>query len=102
MKKLLLASMFFISQAASAAPVVLGPVAPTNWRLENYVSGALVAWSTGSSCAYGRVTVPASATTQEKNRFYASLIAAKTSNVKFFVVYDNANPECTISSFGVE
>lgn len=101
MKKLTLLALF-ISQTSHAALVSLGPVAPTNWRIENYVPGVAIAWYTGSACANGQLSFPTTATVQDHSRFYATVTAAKAGNQKVFVVYENGAAGCPISSFGIQ
>lgn len=77
--------------------------AQTPWKLENYRTDAVVVWGTASSCNGGVLGFAAGASVGDKNRFYATVIAAKTTGVTMFVYYEYvANPEsCLISSFGL-
>lgn len=72
---------------------------PSNWRLQDYVGGAIYLYYTGSSCTSGLLFLSAP-TEAERNRLWALILAAKLSNRAVFVYYDSAN--CAISSFGMD
>jgi len=103
MKKLVLGLAFgLLSHVALADTVVLEAV-PTAWKLENYSPGGLVAlWFTGSSCSNGQLVLPAGSTAQESSRLFALISAAKMSNYKVFIYYNNAAAGCPIVSFGLK
>lgn len=73
------------------------------WKLENYKADAVVVWGTASPCNNGFLGFAPDATVGDKNRFYASMIAAKTTGVMMFVYYDYqaSQQSCIISSFGL-
>lgn len=77
--------------------------AQTPWKLENYKADAVVVWGTASACNGGVLTFAPDATVGDKNRFYATVTAAKTTGVTMFVYYDYqaAAATCFISSFGL-
>jgi hypothetical protein len=89
--------------AAMAASVAIADV-PTNWRLENYLSGPVMLWFTPSQCTNRSLTFTANATPAEMNRLWALILAAKLSSHKVFVYYDNAAAptSCPIISFGMD
>jgi hypothetical protein len=60
-----------------------------SWKLENYMGDGVVLWNTPSSCDGGLISLPSNMTTGDKNRLYATLIAAKTSNSTMFIYYDD-------------
>jgi hypothetical protein len=37
----------------------------------------------------------------DKNRFYATMVAAKTSNATMFIYYDDVPGSCVLVSFGL-
>lgn len=87
----------FSSQVFSASVVV--KEIPNGWRLQNNVGGNVVAIWTGSSCEGGKLSFDATATTEDKNRFWSLVMAAKIGNKRIGVVYDDSTPECFIRGF---
>jgi hypothetical protein len=60
-------------------------------------------WFTGSACANGNLAFPAAATVADKNRFWAVVAAAKLTQTRMFVWYDNTPATgCAIGSFGID
>lgn len=100
MNRLFVAVFLLAPLIAQGAQVYLAGV-PSAWRLQNYLSGVVVVWYSGSGCASGRLSLPATATAADANRLYATINAAKNMGTKVFVYYDSADANCTISSFGV-
>ncbi len=100
----LLLPLLMIGGPVSAA--IQGIVAvPTSWRVENYVSGEdVVLWYTPSVCSTGKLTLPAGSSQALRNRFLATMIAAKTAARKVIVYYDDsaAPSTCVVASFGLE
>ena len=47
------------------------------------------------------LSLPSTATATDANRLYATIVTAKNLGTKVFVYYDNSDPYCAISSFGV-
>jgi hypothetical protein len=92
-----------LPMAAAAAYTQISDV-PTNWRLENYPGGPVQLWFTPSPCTNGGMTLPVGATPADMNRLWALILAAKLSNRKVFVYYDNASvpASCPIVSFGMD
>jgi len=102
MKRILIFLFALMPPSAHAVDTFISAV-PTTWRITDYpATNAVEAFFTGSNCANGRVTLPATATVADKNRFFALILAAKISQKTVFIVYDNSNPNCRISSFGME
>ncbi len=95
----LLIGALSISAPSHAAVVHLYEV-PTAWKLENYVGGVVTTWYTGATCPDGRLNLPSSASTDEVNRYFALILAAKISSRMVFVRYDNVS--CNIESFGMQ
>ncbi|MBI3561503.1 MAG: hypothetical protein HY080_07300 [Gammaproteobacteria bacterium] len=77
---------------------------PSSWRLQNYIPGTVVAWFMGSPCVNGGLSLPANSNTDDKNRSYATVMAAKLSNRNMYVYYDSATTpgNCVINSFGLD
>ena len=75
-------------------------VIPSAWKLENNIGNRPEIWYAGSSCVNGRLTFSVAATTEDKDRFYATIAAAKMAGKKIFVYYDDSSPGCEIISFG--
>ena len=71
------------------------------WKLENYMGDVVALWKTPSTCIDGSIGFPANFTSGDKNRFYATMIAVKTSNATMFVYYDDVPGACTMVSFGL-
>jgi hypothetical protein len=99
MKKFAVIFLLLVSQMSQAAIVPIS-VVPTAWLLQNYLPSNVVLWFTGSSCASGMLALPPSATAADQQRLYATVLAAKLSNSKIFVYYDDSTPSCFITSFG--
>jgi len=73
---------------------------PTNWRLQNYVSSqGVVAWFTGSNCTNGLVSFDSSASADDKNRFYSTVLTAKISGKAVGIFYETTSGACHITSF---
>ena len=74
-----------------------------SWRLENYMGNDVTVWGSEAPCAGGRLIFDISATNEDKNRFWATVMAAKTSGKTMFVYYnhDNTAAACIVISFGL-
>ncbi|WP_139248305.1 hypothetical protein [Janthinobacterium lividum] len=72
-----------------------------SWKLENYMADGVAIWNTPSSCNSGFISFPSNMTANDKNRYYATLIATKTSNATMFIYYDEAPGVCMLVSFGL-
>lgn len=96
--------VFFGFHAGAAAAMVQMSDVPTTWRLENYPGGVVTVWFTPSPCTNGGLNFPPNTTLADVNRFWSLILAAKLSNRKVFVYYDNASApaSCPIVSFGME
>lgn len=72
---------------------------PTAWLLQDYVGGPVVVYFTGSPCQSGSIVMPASATSDEQNRFFSLIMSAKISDhaVGIYYTYDGAS--CAVTSF---
>ena len=83
-----------------AANVFLTDV-PTSWRLQNYVGDNVATWFTGSAYTNGRLTLDANASMEDKNRYWATLMATKLANKSVVVYYEDsvAPDHCLITSY---
>lgn len=70
---------------------------PTGWRLQDYGDGGVSAYYTGSTCPSGRITLPASALADTKNRFWTLVLSAKVTGKVVGIYYDPST--CNITSF---
>lgn len=98
--------------AALASAMVCGPAlaaetgltaVPTNWRLQNYVSGGgtgVVLWFTGSVCANGQLLLPSTSGAADHERLFSLILSAKISQRPVFIIYETTN--CVITSFGMD
>lgn len=71
------------------------------WKLENYMGDGVAIWQTASSCNGGSISFPANVTNSNRNRFYATMLAVKTSNATMFIYYDEVPGPCVMVSFGL-
>ncbi len=95
----MLGLMTFIAPEAGLATQVNLQEVPTNWRLQNYVGGAMWVYYTSapSPCPDGGLQLPPSATSDELNRFWSLVLTAKTTGAQVGIYYDSVT--CLISSF---
>lgn len=89
------------ASAPSFAALAVVYAVPTGWRLQNYTTNNIVAYYTGvTTCGYSQGLVfDSSASADDKNRFWTTIMTGKTAGKKVFVYYDDAT--CVISSFGL-
>lgn len=77
---------------------------PANWRLQNYVSNNVVIWFTGAQaqgCTSGQLTFPG-ATSDDLNRLWSTVLAAKLGNRSVGVTYNKNGGSCQMTSFWIE
>ena len=85
--------------SGQAQDVVLEEV-PTAWRLQDYLSNDVTVWYTGAAnCNTGHMQFPSIATTDDRSRFWALVMAAKHAGTRVGIYYTNSNGSCTITSF---
>jgi hypothetical protein len=72
-------------------------------RLQNFEPDFVVVSFTGSTCTNGSLVFPSTATAGDRNRLWATVLAAKLSNRNIFFGYDNTSVpgSCIITNFGV-
>lgn len=77
---------------------------PANWRLQNYVNNNVVIWFTGAAaqgCTTGQLTFPG-ATSDDLNRLWSTVLAAKLGNRSVGVTYNKNGGSCQMTSFWIE
>jgi hypothetical protein len=101
----------FVAVIGLTAAIGLSPLAaqevqiaavPTAWRVQNYVPQTVVLWFTGSTCANGQLTLPATAVKADSDRLYATVMMGKAAGKKVYVYYTANAGGCLINSFGLE
>ena len=95
------APLTLLTSAGAYADNVNIEANPSTWKLQNYIGDGVVLWYTGSSCASGQMTFGTGATSDDKNRLWSTVMAAKVSGRKVYVAYDNSTANCYITSFGM-
>lgn len=77
---------------------------PATWRVENYENDRVVLWYTGVPCSQGQLVFGPNFTKSDLSRFWITYSMVRTSGVKMFVYYDNADApaRCVITSFGID
>lgn len=90
--------LFFAGSTRAFADTLIEAV-PTGWRLQNYIGGTVTVYYTGTSCVSGSIQLPASATADEKNRFYSLVLAAKVAGKTVGIFYETTSGNCQITSF---
>lgn len=78
-----------------------GTAGQSSFKVENYMGNSIAIWNTPSTCQGGLVTLPASATADDRSRLYSTVIAAKTGRMTMFIYYDDQPTGCVIVSFGI-
>lgn len=73
---------------------------PANWRLQNYVNNNIVIWYTNSGCPSGQLVFPG-ATTDDLNRLWSTVLAAKLANRSIGVSFNKIGDSCQITSFWI-
>jgi hypothetical protein len=97
---LLCAAMASCSGAAFGADVY---EVPTAWRLQNYVGGGVIVYYvTAPGCTSGGIVMPASATPDEKNRFWSTILTAKATGKAIGIYYSVTGSNCTVDSFYIQ
>ena len=99
MKQIYFVVMMLLTQTANAQIHVLSEV-PSSWKLENYSGNNVVVWYSGTTCTNGLLQFKNSATIEDKNRFWSTVLSAKVANKVMFVRWDDTDG-CKIDSFGM-
>jgi len=96
--KKLIALMSLGLFATPACADVNMEVVPTAWRLNNAIGNSQIqVYYTSSSCGSGLMTL--AGTSDEANRFWATVISAKIAGKAIGVFYNPSAAGCPISSF---
>lgn len=84
---------------SALADILTVEAVPTGWRLENYISNDIRIWYavTVGVCPNG-ITFAASASGDDRNRLWATVMTAKATGRIMGIRYDSAN-NCNIASF---
>jgi hypothetical protein len=97
-----------ISGALATGPAASSPQFmasnAANWRLQNYVSDSVAVYFTGSDsysavCVSGKLLLPSTASTTDRNRWYQTIALAKVTGATLFVYFETT--DCTVQSFGL-
>jgi hypothetical protein len=96
------AVFLFWALPASAAEQFMSPWNISTWRIQNYVGDHIQLFYTGSGCGpASSLQLPAGASAEERERLWSTMSAAKLSNKRIFVYFDNAPATCgNILSYG--
>ncbi|MDV6331303.1 hypothetical protein [Asticcacaulis sp. 201] len=95
----LLVSGVSLETSAVAQTTSLVEAVPSKWRLQNYIGGNVRVYFTGSTCDYGNITMPASSTAEELNRFYSTVMTAKATSKTMGIYYIYDGSSCFVTSF---
>jgi hypothetical protein len=83
----------------SFAADVMVEAVPTNWRMEDYLGGAIDIWYSGSSCANGHMVLSAATPADVRSRFWSLVLTAKATGKYIGVFYDDTSSSCLITHF---
>jgi hypothetical protein len=101
MKKFLFCLFALAASIPASATSIYIVGVPTGWLLESYGATAVTLWQTPSICQNGLLRLPSNASVADNNRLYSTVMAAKLSNARMFIYYDNTAAGCDIISFGL-
>lgn len=87
------------SASVSASTSVIIAV-PTAWRLQMYNATAI--YNIGTPCVQGNVTIDPADTADRSKALYATVLAAKASNLKVLIEYEVVGTQCYVRSFGID
>jgi hypothetical protein len=90
---------FSLTAAPVQAQSMLIEDVPAGWRLQDYKNSEINIYFSGSTCASGQLTLPASAPEESKNRLWAMVMTAKVVRQPVGVYYHVNGPQCFIDSF---
>ncbi len=74
---------------------------PSSSKIGKYSGGSMVVFFSTSSCDSECLLFSSSATEQDKNLFWSTMLTAGASKSQVFVRYDDSTSSCNIVSFGV-
>ncbi|MEM6554490.1 MAG: hypothetical protein AAF642_01355 [Pseudomonadota bacterium] len=74
---------------------------PTGWKIQNYVPNNVVIWYAPTNCVNGKLTLPANATDQDRDRLWALILSAKMAQAPVQIYYERYEDgrHCRITSF---
>jgi hypothetical protein len=92
---------FFVGVSAHAQTQTLISIqgSPAAWRLQDYVGIGVTVYFTGSSCTDGQLTFPSGTSSDDQNRFWSLIMAAKIAGQTVGVYYYVSGSSCLISSY---
>jgi hypothetical protein len=99
--KIIALLLLLLSPLCNAEQISIPATVPTGWLVQNYVPGSVVLWFTPSNCPNGLLQLPATATPSDHARLYSTVMAAKLTSAKLFLIYDSSAGSSQISSFGL-
>ncbi|WP_146260176.1 hypothetical protein [Rhizobium tubonense] len=102
MKKFVFLLFILFQSAPAFAEVKSISAVPTAWKLEDYMGGSVVLWFTPSECTSGQLLLPATASTEQRNRLWSTILSAKQTQKSVFVYYNSISSQCIISSYGAD
>ena len=88
-----------VSLSASAQTLISIQGSPATWRPQNYAGGGVVVYYAGSSCAQGALEFAAGTTSDDENRLWSLLVAAKIAGQDVGIFYYVSGTSCIIQSF---
>jgi hypothetical protein len=92
---------FFVVVAAHAQTQTLINIerSPAAWRLQDYVGIGVSVYFTGSSCSSGQLTFPSGTSSDDLNRFWSLIMAAKIAGQTVGVYYYISGTSCLLESY---
>jgi hypothetical protein len=95
-----LAALMMDVGIAEAQTLIGIQASPATWRLQNYVGGTgVVVYYTSSSCSQGQLTFPAGTTSDDQNRLWSLVLAAKIAGQEVGIFYYVSGSSCFIQSY---
>ncbi len=87
------------AQATAAGAATVGlTLIPNAWILENYPGNQVKVWTNGTTGACARLNLNSSWTTDDRSRFWSTVMTGKVAQKNIFVYYDDTS--CELFSFG--
>jgi hypothetical protein len=88
-----------LQASAAMAATVSATLVPNGWILENYSGNEVTVWTNGTTGACARLNLGASWTSDDRNRFWSTIMTGKVAQKTVFVYYDDTT--CQLVSFGL-
>ncbi len=88
------------TQASEASAASIGlTLVPNAWILENYSGNEVTVWTNGTTGACARLHLDTAWTSDDRNRFWSTIMTGKIAQKNVFVYYDDVS--CRLISFGL-